>query len=94
MQRALFAERQALEFFELLNSMSWSKILFLDIYWKYFQIYVHIWIISCLNEAVACEYVYDEESDVPWQEVTTFLEDYGDDDLCNARNGPPVEPHS
>ena len=55
---------------------------------------MHIWIISCLNEAVACEYVYDKESDVPWQEVTTFLEEYGDDVSCKARNDPPVDPDS
>ena len=66
MQRALFAQRQVLEFFELLNSMSRSKNLLLDIYYKYIQRYMYIWIISCPNETVACEYVFDEESDVPW----------------------------
>ena len=51
-------------------------------------------IISYPNEAVAFEYFFHEESDVPWQEVTTFLKEYRDDVSCNARSGPPVDPDS
>ena len=55
---------------------------------------MYILIISCPNEAVAFEYFFREEGHVPWQEVTTFLEEYGDDVSCNARNDPPVDPDS